>query len=286
MLKAEAQDCSAVHLVAFSCIDFYIMAFTEAASAKHASHATRLAVHAASGLAWSVGHTDAARLLRAAEGTIRAAIAQLQAAQRPAATFPGWSTVGAEVPHKPKRKRQRKRKGRGLGEAVVVHTGELQSTPMAVDEQPAVGAPAEEPLQPSARAREKSEEQLDVTVQQLASSSAPRSQRAGMVAEATAAWEAAAATVSQRSGAPGEAAARYEAALASEAKARTERDQHAKYTSEWREAQQVVEALQQHIVAEFKGRPAGQGKGRSGLPENSGKALKECGGCIRIASWP
>ena len=137
------------------------MAFTEAASARAAAHAARLAVHAASGLAWSAGLPDAARCLRAAEGAVRAALAQLQAAQCPETTLPGKRTVKEEVRHSPKRKRQRKRKGRGQGEGEeAVQPGELQPSPMAVDEQPAVGAPAEEPSQPSARARGKPEEKL------------------------------------------------------------------------------------------------------------------------------
>lgn len=53
------------------------MAQTGVASARTAGHAARLAVHAASGLAWSAGPTDAARCPRAAEGAVRAALAQL-----------------------------------------------------------------------------------------------------------------------------------------------------------------------------------------------------------------
>ena len=49
----------------------------ELASARAAAHAARLAVHAASGLAWSAALTDVARCLRAAEGAVRAAVAQL-----------------------------------------------------------------------------------------------------------------------------------------------------------------------------------------------------------------
>ena len=113
MFKLRLSDCSAHSLVVHSPRPFrYMMAQTGVASARAAGHAARLAVHAASGLAWSAGLTDAARCLRAAEGAVRAALAQLHS--EPLRHQGAGETAGeaAQQQDKAPQKKRRRRKKR------------------------------------------------------------------------------------------------------------------------------------------------------------------------------
>lgn len=72
---------------------------------------------------------------------MRAAIVQLQAAQRPEVVRPGRGGGQEQAPSVPKHKRQRKRRDRGQGKQA---EEEVEApVPMAVDELQEVGAPAE-----------------------------------------------------------------------------------------------------------------------------------------------
>ena len=89
----------------------YTVAPTELASARAAAHAARLAVHAASGLAWSVGLTDVARCLRTAEGAVRAAVVQLHTEpprHQGAESFAGKKAQEGEKAPRKRRKRRRR----------------------------------------------------------------------------------------------------------------------------------------------------------------------------------
>ena len=88
------------------------MAQTGVSSARAVGHAARLAVHAASGLAWSAGLTDAARCLRAAEGAVRAALAQLHSVplrHQGAGETAGEAAQQQEQAPQKRRRRRRKR---------------------------------------------------------------------------------------------------------------------------------------------------------------------------------
>ena len=88
------------------------MAQTGVASARAAGHAARLAVHAASGLAWSAGLTDAGRCLRAAEGAVRAALAQLHSPPlwHQGAGETAEEEVAQQQESAPRRRRRKKRR--------------------------------------------------------------------------------------------------------------------------------------------------------------------------------
>ena len=93
------------------------MAITDGAPVRAAAHAARLAVHAASGLAWSADLPDVARCLRAAEGAVRAALAQLHADPPRHQGAENFAEKKAPEGEKKAPRKRRKRRSRNAGEA-------------------------------------------------------------------------------------------------------------------------------------------------------------------------
>ena len=102
---------------AFSKLPFITMAITDGAPVRAAAHAARLAVHAASGLAWSADLPDVARCLRAAEGAVRAALAQLHADPPRHQGAENFAEKKAPEGEKKAPRKRRKRRSRNAGEA-------------------------------------------------------------------------------------------------------------------------------------------------------------------------